>query len=353
MECLCRESQQQHEHPLLEQARRLLKQLRQEGSPVGQSEQTQPLFTLLGPFRREEDQTTYYYDIISSTEVHESELPVPSTDFIIPQIVLERLIAAGLIPDPEPPQASTSHLTFYGWWFEDYESTDLTLRVSSNSEAGGGIAPRHATLEYNLQGGTYNLTLNNSPKPASSTHLISAAGTTRLHGLTGLQLANGQPAGIWDLHVGVTVKALGRTITLKKASMQTTLWHEQYSKKLSKLKSQLLADLQKYKPRGHAAAVVADKGSKREAAGLELRRLALQVRAMAQDLRQYRPTQGMCHRSFLHGNASSAWHDPTARRACAMVERNAQTRCALVSVNMEYRVCPTSSNSACASIVSI
>lgn len=247
---------------------------------------------LLGPFRREEDQSTYYYDVSKDTEVRESELPVPSAGHIIPAILIERLIYSGLIPGPEPPAASTSCLTFHGWWFEDYENPDITLRVSSNTEVGGGVAARHATLEYDLHGGAYNLVLNNSPKPASSTHVLSSAGMTRLNGLTGLTLVNGQPAGVWDLHVGQTVRVLGRAITLKKASLQTAQWHEQFAKKLLRQKAQLLQDLQKYKPRAHAAAVAADKGSKSTPAGLELRRLALQVRALAQDLMQYRPSQG-------------------------------------------------------------
>ena len=41
---------------------------------------------------------------------------------------------------------------------------------------------------------------------------------------------NGQPAEVWDLHVGATLQVLGRTMTLLKADGETSAWIERHSK---------------------------------------------------------------------------------------------------------------------------
>ena len=59
-------------------------------------------------------------------------------------------------------------------------------------------------------------------------------------------------------------------------------------------------DIQKYKPRALRAGLVMDRGAVKAAAGKELRHLAGQVKALIEDLRQYRPSKGERYAAAVH-----------------------------------------------------
>lgn len=71
----------------------------------------------------------------------------------LPRDLLESL---GLLP-PETSLKKAPRLRFYSWWYEDAECPDLTLRVSGDSSAGGGVKRRYLTLEYDVPSKAFTL----------------------------------------------------------------------------------------------------------------------------------------------------------------------------------------------------
>ena len=68
------------------------------------------------------------------------------------------LRAYGVMPtEPGGPTAASPPLRFYSWWFEDAECNDLSLRVSGDASAGGGLRRRYVTLDYDLASHTFSL----------------------------------------------------------------------------------------------------------------------------------------------------------------------------------------------------
>eukprot|EP00798_Chlamydomonas_sp_ICE-L_P021430 gene21430-28395_t len=190
-----------------------------------------------------------------------------------------------------PAAGTMTCLKFYSWWFEDIESADLTLRVSTNQEVGGGLKRRYITVEYDVQAQSFSI------RSADEGHELivpSILGVTNKFGST---------VEVWDLYVGATLELLGKSVTLLKAEIETSNWIEHHGKRLLKLKTDLQGELQKYKPRAHSASLVFDKGTKRDAGGVCLRYLVNQLNTMIDDLKQYRPqkgTGGMCLRYLVN-----------------------------------------------------
>lgn len=107
-------------------------------------------------------------------------------------------------------------LRYFSWWFEDVESTDLTFRVNSNSVVGGGLRKRYVTLDYNLDNAAFSLASANEDQELRMADVP-------------VLTAKGEPAQIWDLHVGATLCALGKKLTLHKADLETASWNDRHA----------------------------------------------------------------------------------------------------------------------------
>ncbi|GLC34965.1 hypothetical protein PLESTB_001183600 [Pleodorina starrii] len=202
----------------------------------------------------------------------------------------------GLRPPVAPP---SGRLTFYGWWFEDIESSDLTFRIDTKPQAGGGLAPRHCTLLYDFATASYCFTMRDPVTPPAPGQPYERVPELTVPGLGGEQVAmvdTGRPADLWDLHLGARLRVLGRQVVLKNSDLATAQWHAGYFRQLCGLRDKLSVEVQKYKPRVLRPGLVYDKGDVRLQTGQQLRHVALQVRELLEDLRQYRPAKA---ESFL------------------------------------------------------
>lgn len=218
--------------------------------------------------------------------------------------------AGPLVPIAPP---ASGKLVFHGWWYEDAESPDMTLRVDVKGNAGGGLALRTCTLEYLFASSTFTFATTNRDQELKLEGLAGlsapAATTATRHGATSISpklvgLASpaspiAQPISLWDLHVGAHLVVLGRLVCLKHADQQTMAWHAQWSERLLRVRGQLCADIQKYKPRALGGGLTMDRGAVKAAAGKELRHLAWQVRTLIEDLRQYRPSKADAYMAAL------------------------------------------------------
>ncbi|EFJ46934.1 hypothetical protein VOLCADRAFT_92748 [Volvox carteri f. nagariensis] len=180
--------------------------------------------------------------------------------------------------------------------FEDIESTDLTFRIDTNPTAGGGLAPRHCTLVYDFASASYNFTMRDPVTPPAPGQPYDRIPELTVPGISGGHVSmcdTGRPAGLWDLHLGARLRVLGRQVVLKNSDLATAQWHSGYFRQLCVLRDKLHQEVQKYKPRVLRPGLVADKGDVRLQTGQQLRHVALQVRELVEDLRQYRPRKDM------------------------------------------------------------
>lgn len=175
-------------------------------------------------------------------------------------------------------EIGTSRLRFFTWWYEDIESSDLTFRVDSNSQVGGGLKRRYVTLDYNVASQIFTM------RSAAEDQDLVVPGAL-------VVIAGDRPAEVWDLHVGACVTVLGRNMTLLKADLDTAKWIDAHGARLKKIKAEMLAEMQKYKPTGRSNEVVFDKGD-RTVGGLNLRHTVNQIHKLADELQQYRPSKG-------------------------------------------------------------
>ncbi|KAG2444502.1 hypothetical protein HXX76_001250 [Chlamydomonas incerta] len=196
------------------------------------------------------------------------------------------------VKPPVPPAGGK--LTFFGWWFEDIESTDLTFRVDSKSQAGGGLAARHCRLVFDFNTQTYTFTMKDpvSPTPpgtAAPNHVpeltIRAIQPDQV-----LLPESGRQAAVWDLHLGSRLRVLGRVVTLKNAELATIEWHDSYCRKMAAIRDAIAQEIQKYRPRALRPGLMKDRGAPK-LGGQRLRHMAGQVRELINDLRQYRPSR--------------------------------------------------------------
>lgn len=153
----------------------------------------------------------------------------PLEGTVIETLPLEMLKEAGLVAQDV---SEIKTLRFYSWWYEDVESNDLTFRLSSNSEAGGGLKRRYVTVEYDLATQAFAIRSATGGEPDMDIGDILAV-TTK----------SGATVEAWDLHVGATLNIMGRTVALMKAELSTALWIDHHGKRLKKLKATLLVRL--------------------------------------------------------------------------------------------------------------
>ncbi|GAX74249.1 hypothetical protein CEUSTIGMA_g1698.t1 [Chlamydomonas eustigma] len=199
----------------------------------------------------------------------------------LPQAWLQKLGITTYTPLLGEPQS----LRFYSWWFEDHESTDVALRVSSNSEVGGGLKRRYITLDFELASHSFSMRTANEDQ-----ELVLAGPLPVLtHG--------GVQAEVWDLHVGAKLSIFGKPVTLLKAEGTTAAWLENHSKLLLQLKSDIISEILKYKPKSFEKNVAFNRGNgaphprghKGVQGGLCLRFTVEQVHKLLLDLQHYRP----------------------------------------------------------------
>lgn len=173
----------------------------------------------------------------------------------------------------------TGCLRFYSWWYEDIESADLTLRISTNQDVGGGLKRRYITVDYDISSQSFSL------KSADDGHVL------QMSNILGVTNKFGSNVEMWDLYVGATLMIMGKSVTLLKADIHTSSWIDHHTRRLNNLRKDLLEELQKYKPRAHSNSLTFDKGTKRDAGGQSLRLLVDQINALLDDLKQYRPAK--------------------------------------------------------------
>ena len=93
-------------------------------------------------------------------------------------------------------------------------------------------------------------------------------------------------------------------------------------RRLRQLKSELLAELQKYKPRAHSNALTFERGDKVNAGGYDLRHMIEQINSLLSDLQQYRPAKGGSGQGapqkthMVVGKSGLKPHDHPASVAC-------------------------------------
>uniref|UniRef100_A0A7S0RGA9 WW domain-containing protein n=1 Tax=Chlamydomonas leiostraca TaxID=1034604 RepID=A0A7S0RGA9_9CHLO len=216
------------------------------------------------------DGTPYYYDFATESEV-EGE---PANGTVIEAPASDLVQEAGMAPQSA---SDIKALKFYSWWYEDIESSDLTLRVSGNSEAGGGLKRRYVTVEYDLPSQSFGIRSVTDEQELAISNILAVTSKS------------GGTVEVWDLHVGATLNIMGRSLALMKADGSTGIWIDHHAKRLKKLKATLLGELQKYRPRGHKPAVTHDRGDK-ASGGLSLRYTVNQINTMLDELQQYRPS---------------------------------------------------------------
>lgn len=138
------------------------------------------------------------------------------------------------IHKPKTAQTTSKRqcLRFHSWWYEDKESSDLTLRVSSQSEAGGGLRRYYCTLTFDSKSQTFSVKLESGEQ-----------GRLMLDNLHNVTDVHGRPVDVWDLHVGMSLILLGRKVTLLKADAYTAAWIDMHAARLKKLKDELLVSL--------------------------------------------------------------------------------------------------------------
>lgn len=221
---------------------------------------------------------------------------MPPHERLIPSVPLALLESFGIVKESIAEQSTLAEtgvrpgvhkLRYFSWWFEDIESADLTFRVNSQSVVGGGLRKRYATIELDLRTQVFTFFSTNDDQELRipNVSVLTKAGTV---------------AEIWDLHIGATVQVMGRTLTLQKADLETTLWNEQHSIRLKKLKSDLLVELQKYKPRAHSNALEFSRGDRVNIGGLNLRHTVEQINKLLTDLQQYRPSKVEKFRTMMN-----------------------------------------------------
>lgn len=115
-----------------------------------------------------------------------------------------------------------------------------------------------------------------------------------LYNLLSVTAKNGRPIQCWDLHVGAKLNLLGKSTTLMQGSQHTLDWLDRHTKRLTKIKEELIGEILKYETRklvgavsyhraGDVAARTAVKG------GTSLRMLTEQIEKLTLTLLQFRP----------------------------------------------------------------
>lgn len=278
-----RSGKQSPNHPLLRQAAALADYYRGLGPPQEMQQQVCMVFTA-------ENGDKVYYDFAKDCVVESVE-----SARLFQRIPIELLVQFGLIADPAVIANRLQALTFWGWWYEDVESSDLTLRVDGDSVVGGGLKKRYITVSYNLGRDRFSIKTDNDNQELFLDNVLSVT------------LRSGGTVEVWDLHVGAVLDVMGKPVALNKASLATSLWIDYQSKKFKKLRDDLLAELKKYKPRAQPAALTFTKGSKLPG-GFCLSSLVKQIVDLAKQLQEYRPTRA---EFYLNAVNSTARFDKT------------------------------------------
>jgi len=274
-------------HPNLKQGLLLVKALQKEQDQAAPDVPDGSMKASIMSFTRPNG-TPYFYDFESSAECEAPESTIRDLPpHLLQQYGLETM-----------PSKQVKQLKFYSWWFEDQESSDLTLRVSSATEAGGGLSKRYVTITFDIASCTFAIRVVSNEQELAVGQICSVTNVS------------GNIVDKWDLHVGAQLIILGRRVTLLKADLLTAQWADVHGRKLKALKGELLAEVQKYKPRSHKPAVSSDQVA---SGGLKLKHTIQQVQALIRDLRQYRPIKAIQFQARIAGyEAGSQQSDGTS-----------------------------------------
>lgn len=106
----------------------------------------------------------------------------------------------------------------------------------------------------------------------------------------------GVPLSAWDLHEGARLTVLGRSTTLRQASLLTRQWLEVHERRLRPVMEQLQKELAKYELRSHGRSASAPASSRilcadphRSRSGVSLRLLLDEIGLFQTKLATYRP----------------------------------------------------------------
>lgn len=168
-------------------------------------------------------------------------------------------------------------LTFKSWWVEDNEQPNYGNGMST----GGCLRKRYVTVTFDIYAQSFSLHLDNDE-------------AVSLYNLLSVTAKNGRPIQCWDLHVGAKLNLLGKSTTLMQGSQHTLDWLDRHTKRLTKIKEELIGEILKYETRklvgavsyhraGDVAARTAVKG------GTSLRMLTEQIEKLTLTLLQFRP----------------------------------------------------------------
>lgn len=165
--------------------------------------------------------------------------------------------------EAEVPQ----QLKFSSWWAEE--------------SVANGMLVKRVDIAYVVASAEFRVSFRGSDDVVSVSHVLGKYG----------------PVSEYDLHVGATLRLLGRNITLKQADRPTTVWLEQERKRLKGLRDRLATELAKYEvayerlPHLYAKqeAVYTNRGVKGQLGIVPLRRYKTEVQELYNHLRDIRP----------------------------------------------------------------
>mmetsp|Transcript_64715 Transcript_64715/g.124836 ORF Transcript_64715/g.124836 Transcript_64715/m.124836 type:complete len:206 (-) Transcript_64715:258-875(-) len=160
----------------------------------------------------------------------------------------------------EPPDTGSGSegchcLEFDSWWNE-------------------GNTRRFVYIRYNISEGAFQMAID---EDSNLYHVPVAYGAR-----------SGEPAGVWDLHVGAELDILGRMTTLQHCSVTTAQWNKYWADRLQVRHKRLVDELRKYDTRKNAPWLTFQRNST-EAGSVDLRMLMGQIQSLGEQLREYRP----------------------------------------------------------------
>jgi len=217
-------------HPMDKLYLELVHSARRRGPPPDNDTQTWMSFT-------SEEGVTTYHNFASNTDSEAT----PERACMIPELPeVKRPKYGGSRMEPTTLETRTKalkhlqHLTFFVGWFEDIESTDLTFRVDSNNNVGGGLRKRHMTITFDLNSNQCGVEMDEDGQ------------RVRLSNVQAVTADFGMPVQCWDLYVGGQVVVLGKKVVLSSASQETISWLDVKSKQVHRLKEELQRTIIKY-----------------------------------------------------------------------------------------------------------
>lgn len=222
--------------------------------------------------------TTYYYDFVTKSRqnIHplvpllgDSEILDAANPLVRAADPHEFDRATALHKQPSMKNINELEiLCFHSWWKE----TSLQ----------GETRQCRLRLYFSIPTQHFQVALEDSPNVFTISHIA--------HSVTGL------PLSAWDLHEGARLTVLGRSTTLRQASLLTRQWLELHERLLRSVLDQLQVELGKYELRSHGRLAAAPASGRilcadphRSKPGTSLRQLLDEITMLQTKLGTYRP----------------------------------------------------------------